>query len=517
MLSLICLYFLPILNFSEPKEPLTEYHSFAHFDVTKYTKAADRTFDTNGIIMQKKIYHPLTISIYGIMSYDAFIRTGDSTHYYAVLHQYNYFADPSKLIYSDSNQSVGLPYQVNFKEMKAPWFSGMTQGTAVSFLLRYYALTKNETALELSKKIIHLMLKKEEDGGTIGRTAEGGPWIEEYPRSKGSKSVLNGFINGWIGLHEYCLMFPQEREAAAIRDSCYDQMINNMFRFDTPTGTSYNRNGGGISNMYLRYEIQEFDHLYALLRDVRLRNQMRIWARMAKDKIDKETPFYTLPLYQYATQLPGNPANDSCVFNDSKNFAAGLTVQPAARTKRHKVEYKFNDDRYYCELQITGGEAAKNRRITFEASKDGEEVPVQCTYGDNSIVIESSSPFDKLELKYPSKKYREQCTATLRAYDYRVGALPMFAFFNFSRIENIDKGKTCYFEFEGLNLTNATVYYRFGKDSKLMLQEEFKIQQTFLLKGGTFTAPETGVYEFFVSYDVTHPRSTISKLKLVRM
>lgn len=510
----IWLFFPAFFTATAPEQKLTEYESFSHYDIGKYSMQYTRSFDPEGIILQKNEYHPLTISIYGIMNYDAFIKTKDSVYYYEVLKQYRYFSNSEHLVYSDNGQSVGLPYMYDFKDMKAPWFSGMTQGTAVSFLLRYYALTKNETALDLCKKLMHLLLKKEEDGGTIGRTLEGGLWIEEYPKSTKAKSVLNGFVNGWIGVYEYCLMFPNDHNAAAIRDSCYNEMINNMYRFDMPTWTSYSRNGTPVSNMYLRYQLQEFDHLYSLLGDVQLRYQMRIWSRMGMNQLDKETKFLRLPEYQYAMQLKGNAIKDSCVFNNLTGFSAGLVTQAPAYTKRQVIKYQFSSDRYYCELQITDGDSAKNNEIKFAADLNGSNVPLQCMYSGNSIVVESVSPFNGLSIKFPSKKYRDKCSVVLRSYDYKTGALPMFAFHDVSKIETIEKGKVCNFSFTGTNLTNATVFYRYAKKGVTLTSQEFTHQQTFLLNGGSFVAPETGTYEFFISYDVMHPHSSVSKLKL---
>lgn len=517
MLSLICLYFFPFLSFGQPKQEMHPYESFEHFDVKKYSTQYERTFDKNGVIIQKKQYHALTISIYGIMNYDAFMETGDSSYYFQALRQYTYFATDSQLVYSDNNQSVGLPYTFNFKDLKSPWFSGMTQGTAVSYLLRYYQLTKNEQALTLSKKLVHLMLKKEADGGTIGRTAEGGPWIEEYPKSKKGKSVLNGFINGWIGLYEYCQMFPADKEAGLMRDSCYNEMINNVHRFDTPTWTGYSRSSGSISNAYLRYQLEEFDHLYGLVGDVRLRQEMRIWARMAMGKPDKEQKFLKLPDYQFAMELTGNPVNDSCVFKDSQKFAAGLAVQAPASAKRQTLKYRFRDERYYCEMQIVNGDSVKNREIVFSANMNGTTVALKRSYSGNTIILESDVPFNALEARFPSKKYRQRCVATLKSYDYRACALPLFAFFNFKRIENVTKGKVCFFNFEGEHLTNATVFYRYSKVAGNLTKEKFTIQQTFLLNGGSFVAPETGTYEFFFSYDIMHPYSKIKSVKLVQI
>lgn len=514
MLSFVCLYFLPFVNFAAPAETLPAYESFEHFDVGKYTTQYGRTFDEDGVLLQHNAYHPVTISIYGIMSYDAFMTTGDSTHYYNAIRQYAYFADSSRLVYADNNESVGLPYTEDYNDLKAPWFSGMAQGTAVSYLLRYYVLTKDKTALELSKKLMHLLLKSEQDGGTIGRTKEGGMWIEEYPGSRISKSVLNGFINGWIGVYEYCLMFPGDSKAAAVRDSCYTEMISNLYSYDTPAWTTYSRDGFPISSSYLRYQLEEFDHLYSLLGDVRLRNQMRIWSRMAVGQPDKELLFLKHPEYEFAMKLGGDAENDSCVFREPEKFAAGLVVDTAAYRKRQLVKYRFSDARYYCEIQVAGSDALSNQKITCSAYSDEKRTAVRCTYNGSLIIVESDAPFNALALRFPSQRYREQCAVVVKSYSYKACTLPLFAFTNVKHTAQLDRHTTCHFEFSGYNLANATVFYRYARPGMKIERQKFTLQQSFPLDGGSFQAPAKGTYEFFISYDLVHPRSAISKLKL---
>lgn len=512
MLSLICLYFFPFLTLANAEPVLTEYQSFSHFDLAKYTKADARSFDSSGIITQKKEYHPLTISIYGIMNYDQFQKTGDSAFYYRAIQQYNYFSDPSHLVFSDSGKSAGLPYHFAFKDMKAPWISGMTQGTAVSYLLRYYALTKNESALDLSRKLIHLMLQTEAEGGTIGRSKEGGPWIEEYPGSKKAKSVLNGFVNGLIGLHEYCLMFPDDKKALALRDSCYNEMINNVHRYDSWSWTAYSRSGVPISTHYLRYQLEEFDHLYTLFGDERLRNQMRIWSRTGLNKPDTTTKFYLMPNYQFSMMPPGNPISDSCVLKNDESFSLGMRTETASSSKRQIVLYNFDGPRYYCEVKIAQCDSACIKETAFVAKYKDEEIILSRSISADHIVLESQRPFDELIVKFTSKKKRESSVVTLKTYDHKQSPLPLFAFYNIFKVETIEKGKTCYFNYNGFNLTNATVFYRFAQPNMNLSQQKYTIQQSFLLNGGYFIAPETGQYQFFISYDLMHPVSAISKL-----
>jgi len=137
---------------------------YNHWEIEGFLKQFDRGLDNEGIVVQKSQYHALIISFYGIINFHEFEKTGDSIYYHRVVNQYKYFSDSSKLRYFDDGNAVGLPYLFNFGDLKSPWYSGMTQGTAVSYLLRYYKLTKDKSALDLSQKLVRFMLKNEEDG-----------------------------------------------------------------------------------------------------------------------------------------------------------------------------------------------------------------------------------------------------------------------------------------------------------------------------------------------------------------
>jgi hypothetical protein len=264
----------------------------------------------------------------------------------------------------------------------------------------------------------------------------------------------------------------------------------------------------------MRYQLEEFDHLYSLLGDVRLRNQMRIWSRMAMGKFDDELQFLEHPRYEFAMQLNGNALSDSCVFSDIGKFAAGLVAETPEYSKRPLLKYRFSHARYYCEIQVTHSDSVNAENIRCFASFDGKSTPVRCTLSGSLLIVESDAPFNALGLRFPSQRYREQCSVVVSAYSYRACALPLFAFTTIDSLYTLDKRKTYRFEFSGYHLTNATVFYRYAKKGMHIEDAKFTLQQSFPLNGGAFETPVNGTYEFFISYDVMHPRSSLSKLKL---
>ena len=126
-----------------------------------------RTFDKEGIMKTKKVYNPLVIAQYGILAYYSFIETRDSSYYFECINQVKFFKDTSKVDAIINDKGIGLPYDFKYKDMKAPWYSGMTQGYAASFLLRYHDLTHDDSILPIIKKIVYVLISPQEDGGTI--------------------------------------------------------------------------------------------------------------------------------------------------------------------------------------------------------------------------------------------------------------------------------------------------------------------------------------------------------------
>ena len=485
-------------------QKLKPYESVGHFSPERYVKQYERAFDTLGIVTQKKEYHALTISFFGIMNYDAFVASGDSTYYRHAVNQYNYFKDTSKLIFRDNGTCAGLPYRYNYKGLKAPWFSGMTQGVAASYLLRYYELTGDKEALLLSEKIIRFMLKPEADGGTIGRTKEGGPWIEEYPNYKSSKSVLNGFINGLIGLKEYCDYFPDDTYAKSMHDSCYREMIEHIYVYDTPSWTSYNRNGGAISNAYMRYELEEFDHLYTLYGDDRLRRQMKIWSRFAYGKYDKEQKFLVHPTYDFAKEIPFNTQLQGFTFDCSNQFFTGLT-EILLKKETGKTTIDIPQKTNYIQLKLKEGK--RPEKLQVKAYSGDEEIKLYVSEKDTVCVYESKLPIDRIVLKVKKNAAKE---LKLAFYDYRSCVQPQFAWFAPCTPRYISKGQKVTVEGNANNLTNGVVFYRIGASTDDLKKQLFKQSNSMPVDGGEFIAQETGLYEFFVSYDLTHPVSSLS-------
>jgi len=493
---------------------------YNHWEIEGFLKQFDRGLDNEGIVVQKSQYHALIISFYGIINFHEFEKTGDSIYYHRVVNQYKYFSDSSKLRYFDDGNAVGLPYLFNFGDLKSPWYSGMTQGTAVSYLLRYYKLTKDKSALDLSQKLVRFMLKNEEDGGTIGKSIEGGVWIEEYPNSKSSKSVLNGFINGMIGLHEYVQYFPNDEQAKKIHDLSYSEMFKTLSAYDKPSWTSYNRNGKSVTNGYMRYQLSEFDHLYNIYKDDRFIKQMKIWSYFAINKLCKELTFYKNPKFEYAQLV--EKSNENYVFSENDRFINSLVeieseidkVGFFKKSKKIKIDNLASVN--YLALSFNKSIRLNPENFIIEASSGKEKVDISIKVRDSSIIVESLDGFKNLTVKLPKELSKKSVYVNASIYNKYSYNLPFFGAVQLGTQEYFDFGDEVKVDFN-LDATNdATCFYRFAKSVPDLGRQKYDILKSFNPKTETIRIPESGYYQFFISFPITNPEMNLGTLKLIK-
>ena len=92
------------------------------------------------------------------------------------------------------------------KTIKAPWWSGLTDGYAIILLLRGYDCFNDEKYLNLAKSLYESVITPVEKGGSL-IFWDGFPWIEEYVDPTGNPyklpRVLNGMFYAYIGIKSY--------------------------------------------------------------------------------------------------------------------------------------------------------------------------------------------------------------------------------------------------------------------------------------------------------------------------
>ncbi|TND10535.1 MAG: D-glucuronyl C5-epimerase [Bacteroidetes bacterium] len=492
-------------------------------------KQFDREFDPRGIVLQKKEYQPLSIAFYGIMNYDLYKETGDRVYYNHIINQYKFFCDTSGFDLIDGGKGMGLPYNKDFKDIKAPWYSGMTQGVAISFLLRYYDLKKDKSALQKAKQLAYFMLRPVAEGGTIGKTPEGHPWIEEYPGSKSSPQVLNGFINALIGLKEYCMFFPKDSLASRLHDTCYKAMIKSFEKYDVHDWTRYNRAYMPCSNQYIRYQITQLEHLYKIYGDETLLKQMMLWSMFTYNKPDPVLKFYKNTMYNFAIPMsttgdPGmhyGPASFDSTFSplpdvrvSSSEKRSGGKQIPAVLMPQKKTILSLGREMHFVRLVFDSLPAPGE--LVFELpGANGKTVAAETRIHANGVDIYAVSKFSRVHISYNNDHATPVRLKEVQFNDPDRHEQAMFLFSKHKLIVKLDKGKKYAVRFKSKNAPAPVVFYRHLDNKFGLYRAVWKASQTISNPEMIFTAPANGHYEFFVSLPLLLPGAGISELELV--
>jgi hypothetical protein len=142
---------------------------------------------------------PVTIILYGLGSHDAFIRTRDERYRRQMMECVLPWLENHCVVLGEG---IGWPTSEDLPAfgLKAPWFSGIAQGFALSLLVRAYELDKNVRWSRLARQTWLGFRLPVADGGFCREINEGIIY-EEYPTQQ-LDCVFNGMCHALIGLWE---------------------------------------------------------------------------------------------------------------------------------------------------------------------------------------------------------------------------------------------------------------------------------------------------------------------------
>lgn len=144
-------------------------------------------------------------------SYDSIGITYNPTRIasFAIAHWNRYKESNNKENYDEFNKCLEwfMKHQVegkwyyyfNWKDLKAPWISGMAQGQGISVLVRGYKETGKTKYLSMALEAVRPFEKTIVDGGVVSYLNGTDLFFEEYP-NKSPTHVLNGYLFSVIGL-----------------------------------------------------------------------------------------------------------------------------------------------------------------------------------------------------------------------------------------------------------------------------------------------------------------------------
>lgn len=148
------------------------------------------------------VYSPMVIAQYALALHGECLRLGHGLHEKKFANQIEAMVN---LVEREGEWRGFFRHRwdnVKYRQVRAPWVSALSQGSAISALLRGYQLWRDERLLEEASAMFRAMARPIRAGGvrTIDRC--GHLWFEEYPMDPPSH-VLNGFIFSLWGVLDF--------------------------------------------------------------------------------------------------------------------------------------------------------------------------------------------------------------------------------------------------------------------------------------------------------------------------
>ncbi|MGB8471769.1 MAG: D-glucuronyl C5-epimerase family protein, partial [Candidatus Sulfotelmatobacter sp.] len=142
-------------------------------------------------------YNPIAIAQYGLGNYNLLRRTGSAEYRNKFLQVADWL-----VLHLEKNQQGLAVWNHNFDweyrdTLRAPWYSALAQGQAISLLVRAHQLAKKKSGdtryLDAAQQALASFFKPVAEGGVTFTDQQGDVWFEEYIVSPPTH-ILNGFI-----------------------------------------------------------------------------------------------------------------------------------------------------------------------------------------------------------------------------------------------------------------------------------------------------------------------------------
>jgi len=186
-------------------------------------------------------HNPIAIAQWGLGNYTLFARNGDAEA------RSKYIKAADWLCERLERNSHGLHvwnhyFDWEYRQMlRAPWYSGLAQGQAISLLVRAHAETGEAKYLNSAALAFRSFVANVASGGVSFEDQEKNVWFEEYLVSPPTH-ILNGFIWAAWGVYDYFLA-TGSREAMGLFGAAVKTLESNLYRYDLGFWSRYELSG----------------------------------------------------------------------------------------------------------------------------------------------------------------------------------------------------------------------------------------------------------------------------------
>jgi heparosan-N-sulfate-glucuronate 5-epimerase len=168
------------------------------------------TLDENGVLYNRAVgktlpavYHPTSIAQYALAQWNTYLHEHAEQHKDAFLVQARWLLEHEVIV---DNGAGAWPMPFSVREYNTPpmWLSALTQGNAISVLIRAHQITGDEAFRHAAQRAVLTFQQEINAGGVAVSFGEHELFFEEvasYPAAH----VLNGYILALFGLYDYVI------------------------------------------------------------------------------------------------------------------------------------------------------------------------------------------------------------------------------------------------------------------------------------------------------------------------
>jgi heparosan-N-sulfate-glucuronate 5-epimerase len=243
--------------------------------------------DYRGIIGLQ--HNPIAVAQWGLGNYNLFHRTSQDDYRKKFI-----LASDWLLAHLQRNTSGVWVWNHHFDwdyrdTLKAPWYSGLAQGQALSMLVRADSQTKKPEYLQAAQRAFASFLAPVAEGGVSFTDSNGDLWFEEYIVSPPTH-ILNGFIWAAWGVHDYYLA-TGEKTAKVLFDAAVKTLLKNLSAYDLGFWSLYEQSGTRLkmvaSPFYHQLHIAQLRVMHALTGEENFADVASRWESYGRSRVKR--------------------------------------------------------------------------------------------------------------------------------------------------------------------------------------------------------------------------------------
>ncbi len=224
------------------------------------------------------VHFPILLCQKALGHWDLWLRSAEAEHRQAFLDIAGWLVRAQ-----DSNGgwdtwgAMGQPDQYRY--------SAMTQGEALSVLVRANALKTGVDYANACHRAVKLMQRSVEGGGVCGYRDED-VFLEEFPSAM-RDTVLNGWIFALFGLYDYLLHFEDE-QVSRFYSCCVTSLVRHLPDFDAGYWSYYSSGTRRLASpFYHRLHLSQLHALSQIWGDPLLKKFQERWASQERNRFFK--------------------------------------------------------------------------------------------------------------------------------------------------------------------------------------------------------------------------------------